>query len=62
MKNNIVEMVRYKDRADLCARWVHSIRGKAKEFEHKQPVTDRVHPTLDDIASEIYAFFVGLGK
>ena len=51
-----------EDKCELCRRWISTIRAKAQEFEYKQLPEKRVHPTLDDIASEIHAFFVGLNR
>lgn len=49
-------------RMDLKNRWVSLIRGKASDYEHKARSEGRTvtSPSLDSIASEIEAFFIGL--
>jgi len=46
----------------VCKRWVTILRAKASEYEHKARAEgkDVTSPSLDAIASEITAFFVGL--
>lgn len=47
---------------ELKTRWVGIIRAKASEYEHSARKRNEIVtiPSLDSIASEIEAFFVGI--
>lgn len=46
----------------LMERWTSILRSKAHEYEHEERGRGKepVSPTLDDIAWEIEAFFIGI--
>lgn len=50
------------DLEELRHRWEGMLRSKASEYEHKARMNGETvcNPSLDDLANEINAFFVGL--